>query len=91
MWQIPSATINAGGYESLLSQGRRQIFRFASRRALSHAAIALYCVWAHGHGTRMLALKARNGFTVCHVSPAFRFAKPLPTALRVKRGALAAQ
>jgi hypothetical protein len=39
----------------------------------------------------MLALKARDGFAMCDVSPAFRFAKPLPTVLRVKRGALAAQ
>jgi hypothetical protein len=39
----------------------------------------------------MLALKARNGFAVCDVSPAFRFAKPLPPVLRVEHGALAAQ
>jgi hypothetical protein len=90
MWQTPSATINAGGYGSLLSQGR-QIFRFAPRRALSHSAVTFYCVWAHRHWTRMLALKARNGFAVCDISPAFRFTKPLPTVLRVKHGALAAQ
>jgi hypothetical protein len=39
----------------------------------------------------MLALKARNSFAVCDISPAFRFTKPLPTVLRVKHGALAAQ
>jgi hypothetical protein len=39
----------------------------------------------------MHPLKAGNGFTMRDVSPAFRFAEPLPAMLRVKLGALAAQ
>jgi hypothetical protein len=39
----------------------------------------------------MHRLKARSGFTVRDVSPAFRFAKPLPIVLSVKHGASAAQ
>jgi hypothetical protein len=58
---------------------------------LSVSAIAFYCIWPHGHWTRMHRLKARSGFTMRDVSPAFRFAKPLPTVLGVKHSALAAQ
>jgi hypothetical protein len=39
----------------------------------------------------MPALKANSGLTVRDVSPAFRFAEPLPAALRINPGALAAQ
>jgi hypothetical protein len=39
----------------------------------------------------MHRLKARSGFTMRDVSPAFRFAEPFPTVLRVKHGASAAQ
>jgi len=35
-------------------------------------------------------LKARNGFAMRNVFPAFRFAKPLPAVLGVELGALAA-
>jgi hypothetical protein len=86
MWQKPSATIIAGGDGSLLSQGRREI-----PPSLSIPAIALYCIWTHGHGSGVLASKAKNGFTMRDVSPAFRFAKPLPAVLRVNLGALPAQ
>jgi hypothetical protein len=36
-------------------------------------------------------LKTRSNFTVREVFPAFRFAKPHPTVLSIKRGAAAAQ
>jgi hypothetical protein len=36
-------------------------------------------------------LKTRSSFTVREVSPAFRFTKPHPTVLNIKRGAAAAQ
>jgi hypothetical protein len=72
----PNRLPEAGVYRSLI---------------LSVSAIAFYCIWTHGHWTRMHRLKAGSGFTMRDVSPAFRFAKPLPTALRVKHGASAAQ
>jgi hypothetical protein len=39
----------------------------------------------------VLASKAKNGFAMRDVSPAFRFAKPLPAVLRINLGALPAQ
>jgi hypothetical protein len=36
-------------------------------------------------------MKARRGFAVREVFPPLRFAEPLPSALNIKRGAMAAQ
>jgi hypothetical protein len=66
-------------------------FRRDDEKLSSCPAIALYCIWTHGHGTGVLASKAKNGFAMRDVSPAFRFAKPLPAVLRINLGALPAQ
>lgn len=58
--------------------------------ALSVSVIAFYGVWAHGHRAWMFGVK-RSRFAVRKVSPAIRFAQPLPAVFGVKRGAVTAQ
>jgi len=58
---------------------------------LSISVIAFDRTRTHGHWTSTHRLKTRSSFRVREVSPAFRFAKPLPTVLSIKRGAAAAQ
>jgi hypothetical protein len=55
------------------------------------SAIAFDRFWAHDHRTHTHCLKARSNFAVREDFPAFRFAKPLPTVLSIKRSAAAAQ
>jgi hypothetical protein len=64
---------------------------FTLRGVLRCMAFTLQCIQAQGHRTRVLSVKAGRSFAVCKVSPAFRFAEPLPSVLSIKCGAVAAQ
>jgi hypothetical protein len=64
---------------------------FSLRAGLHCSAFALPCIRAQSHRSCVLRMKAGRRFAMRKVSPAFRFAEPLPSVLRIKRGAVAAQ
>jgi hypothetical protein len=71
---------------------KRSNFRTQQRALfLSISVIAFDRIRTHSHWTWTRRLKTRSSFTLREVSPAFRFTKPHPTVLSIKRGAAAAQ